>query len=83
MGEVYRARDTRLGRTVAIKVLSATLENDAQFRDRFEREARTISRLSHPNICVLHDVGHDQGRLFSFSSTSTGRRSNSDSHAAR
>jgi serine/threonine protein kinase/Tol biopolymer transport system component len=64
MGEVYRARDTRLDRTVAVKVLPEALEGDAQFRDRFEREARTISRLNHPNICVLHDVGHEQGVTF-------------------
>src|SRR2546428_10238893 len=58
MGEVYRARDTRLDRTVAIKVLPAQLAADAQFRERFEREARAISSLQHPNICALFDVGH-------------------------
>jgi len=57
MGEVYRARDTRLGRLVAVKVLSPELANDRQFHERFAREARTISQLSHPNICTLHDVG--------------------------
>jgi serine/threonine-protein kinase len=57
MGEVYKARDTRLERIVAIKVLSDGLVGDAEFRDRFEREARTISQLTHPNICVLHDIG--------------------------
>jgi len=57
MGEVYRARDTRLDRTVAVKVLSPELSSDPRFRARFEREARTISSLSHPHICVLHDVG--------------------------
>jgi eukaryotic-like serine/threonine-protein kinase len=57
MGEVFRARDTRLDRTVAIKVLSDMLAADPQFRERFEREARTISRLNHPHICVLHDIG--------------------------
>src|SRR5438034_5864228 len=61
MGEVYRATDTRLDRTVAIKILPETLSLDAQFRERFDREARAISQLSHPNICVLHDVGHQQG----------------------
>jgi eukaryotic-like serine/threonine-protein kinase len=57
MGEVYRARDTRLDRTVAVKVLKAVLADDPGFRERFEREARSISQLSHPNICTLHDVG--------------------------
>lgn len=57
MGEVYRAKDPRLDRLVAIKVLSATLAGDAEFRERFEREARSISQLSHPNICTLYDVG--------------------------
>jgi serine/threonine protein kinase len=60
MGEVYKARDPRLDRVVAIKVLSATLLGDPEFRERFEREARTISQLTHPHICVLHDIGHDQ-----------------------
>ena len=57
MGEVYRARDTRLGRTVAIKVLPSHVANDPQARERFDREARAIATLSHPHICVLHDVG--------------------------
>jgi Tol biopolymer transport system component/tRNA A-37 threonylcarbamoyl transferase component Bud32 len=57
MGDVYRARDTRLDRTVAIKVLKESLAADPEFRARFEREARAISQLSHPNICTLHDVG--------------------------
>ena len=57
MGEVYRARDTRLGRTVAIKVLPATASSDPDRRRRFEQEARAVSALSHPNICVLHDIG--------------------------
>src|SRR5215510_4137657 len=60
MGEVYRARDTRLGRDVAIKVLPAHLSNDPGRRERFEREARAVSGLNHPNICVLHDVGSQQ-----------------------
>jgi serine/threonine protein kinase/dipeptidyl aminopeptidase/acylaminoacyl peptidase len=59
MGEVYRARDTRLGREVAIKVLPQHLSTQAEVRARFEREARTISSLNHPNICVLHDVGRE------------------------
>ena len=57
MGEVYKARDTRLDRTVAIKVLPAALAADPERRARFEREARAISRLSHPHICALFDVG--------------------------
>jgi eukaryotic-like serine/threonine-protein kinase len=61
MGEVYRARDTRLERTVAIKILSAQLSSDPVRKQRFEREARTISSLNHPHICVLHDVGHQDG----------------------
>jgi Tol biopolymer transport system component len=59
MGEVYRARDTRLDRTVAIKLLAADIAADPQFRERFDREARTISSLDHPNICTLFDIGHD------------------------
>jgi serine/threonine protein kinase len=58
MGEVYRAKDTRLDRTVAIKILPAHLSSDPVLKQRFEREAKTILRLNHPNICVLHDVGH-------------------------
>jgi serine/threonine protein kinase/WD40 repeat protein len=57
MGEVYRARDTRLDRTVAIKILAAALASNPQFRERFDREARTISALDHPHICALYDVG--------------------------
>ncbi len=59
MGEVYRARDTRLDREVAVKILPAELAQNAQFRIRFEREAKTISQLSHPNICTLFDVGEN------------------------
>src|SRR5262245_27289754 len=61
MGEVYRARDTRLDRTVAIKVLSAELSSNPDLRQRFEREARAVSSLNHPNICTLHDIGHQDG----------------------
>ena len=61
MGEVYRARDTRLERIVAIKVLTAALAGDPQLRERFEREARAISSLNHPHICTLFDVGHQDG----------------------
>src|SRR5689334_2205359 len=59
MGEVYRARDTRLERTVAIKVLNSALVANPDTKARFEREARTISQLNHPNICTLYDVGHE------------------------
>ena len=58
MGEVYRARDTRLGRDVAIKVLPSHLSANSEVRARFEREARAISQLNHPHICTLHDIGH-------------------------
>ncbi|MGH9254272.1 MAG: protein kinase domain-containing protein, partial [Vicinamibacterales bacterium] len=61
MGEVYRARDTRLDRTVAIKVLPADVASTPERRERFEREARTVAALNHPHICVLHDVGRHDG----------------------
>lgn len=64
MGEVYRALDTRLDRAVAIKILPAHLADDPEARQRFEREARTISSLNHPNICVLHDIGNSDGMSF-------------------
>jgi serine/threonine protein kinase len=64
IGEVYRARDSRLGRMVAIKVLTEEVANDRKFRARFDREARTIARLAHSHICTLHDIGHDQGIEF-------------------
>jgi serine/threonine protein kinase len=64
MGEVYKARDTRLDRMVAIKVLGGPLAADQQFHERFEREARTISQLNHPNICTLHDVGKEESVRF-------------------
>jgi eukaryotic-like serine/threonine-protein kinase len=64
MGEVYRGRDTRLDRLVAIKILPAALAADAGLRDRFEREARAISSLSHPHICALFDVGRHDGTDF-------------------
>ena len=57
MGEVYRARDTRLGREVAVKVVPPSLSSSPQALQRFEREAKTISQLSHPHICALYDVG--------------------------
>ena len=61
MGEVYRARDTRLGRDVAVKVLPANLSASAESRARFEREAKLVSSLNHPNICTLFDIGHEAG----------------------
>jgi serine/threonine protein kinase len=61
MGEVYRAQDTRLGRVVALKVLPPHLSQDTAFRQRFAREARAVSSISHPNICALYDVGHHHG----------------------
>src|SRR5215469_3629162 len=64
MGEVYRARDTRLDRTVAIKVLNSSLTATPELKARFEREARAISQLNHPNICTLYDVGQDSGTDF-------------------
>jgi len=61
MGEVYRARDTRLERTIAIKILPAQFSSDPVRKQRFEREAKTISNLNHPHICVLHDIGSQDG----------------------
>jgi eukaryotic-like serine/threonine-protein kinase len=61
MGEVYRARDTRLGRDVAIKVLPSHLSSDEELKERFQREARAISSLNHAHICTLHDVGEQGG----------------------
>src|SRR5512134_3759322 len=64
MGEVYRAKDTRLERTVAVKVLPPHLSSSPESRQRFEREAKTISQLSHPHICALYDVGNQDGVEF-------------------
>ena len=61
MGEVYRARDTRLERIVAVKILSKEMSNDAVRKQRFEREAKTVSQLNHPHICTLHDIGSQDG----------------------
>src|SRR6266704_2762756 len=58
MGEVYKATDTRLKRTVAVKILPAHLSASSDLKQRFEREARAIAALNHPHICVIHDVGH-------------------------
>ncbi|MGB7864171.1 MAG: protein kinase, partial [Candidatus Sulfotelmatobacter sp.] len=65
MGEVYRARDTRLGRDVAIKVLPEALAHDADRLRRFEQEARTIAALNHPNILGIHDIGAHDGAPWS------------------
>ncbi len=64
MGEVYQATDTRLDRTVAIKVLPAHVANDPDLKQRFEREAKTVAALSHPNICPVFDVGEQDGINF-------------------
>jgi Tol biopolymer transport system component/predicted Ser/Thr protein kinase len=64
MGEVYRAKDTRLDRTVAVKILPSHLAESPELRQRFEREARAISALNHPHICMLHDVGQQDGIAF-------------------
>ena len=61
MGEVYRARDTRLERIVAIKILPDRFSDRSELRERFEREARTIASLNHPHICTLYDIGHQDG----------------------
>jgi Tol biopolymer transport system component len=61
MGEVYKARDTRLDRSVAVKILPAAFADNAQLKIRFEREAKTISQLTHPHICTLYDVGNENG----------------------
>src|SRR5579859_484920 len=61
MGEVYRGRDTRLDRIVAINVLPANSSTDPSLRQRLERKAKTVSKLSHPHICTLHDIGHQDG----------------------
>jgi serine/threonine protein kinase len=61
MGEVYRARDTRLDRTVAVKILPEHLSATLNLRQRFQREARIISSLSHPHICALYDIGQQDG----------------------
>ena len=66
MGEVYQARDTRLDRIVAIKVLPAELSTDPERRARFEREARTIGALTHPHICTLCDIGRPQSRRIAY-----------------
>src|SRR5687768_17140772 len=64
MGEVYRARDLRLGRSVAIKLLPASLSTNQEYLRRFEQEARAISALNHPNILTLFDIGEHEGTHF-------------------
>src|ERR1700730_11178118 len=64
MGEVYRARDTRLDRTVAVKILPSHLSSNPEAEQRFDREARSISSLNHPNICHLYDVGSQDGTSY-------------------
>src|SRR6202030_2579402 len=64
MGEVYRARDTRLHRTIAIKLVRPELARRADFRERFQREARAISALNHPHICSLYDIGEQDGLAY-------------------
>src|SRR5437879_11072640 len=64
MGEVYRARDTRLERIVAVKILPSHLSDNVTLRQRFEQEAKAVSSLNHPHICILHDVGHQDGTDF-------------------
>src|SRR5277367_4979402 len=61
MGEVWKARDTRLDRIIAVKVMPKHIATREDLRQRFEREARTVSSLNHPNICVLHDIGKQDG----------------------
>ena len=64
MGEVYKARDSRLDRLVAVKILSPAMAISSDARERFEREARAISRLSHPHVCALFDVGREGDTLY-------------------
>ncbi|HZN01960.1 MAG TPA: protein kinase, partial [Candidatus Polarisedimenticolia bacterium] len=73
MGEVYRARDTRLGREVAIKILPAAVAADHDALSRFEREARAVAALSHPNILAIHDFGVEGGRAYSVTELLDGR----------
>jgi serine/threonine protein kinase len=75
MGEVYRAMDTRLDRTVAIKVLASHLSSSPELKQRMEREARTISSLNHPHICHLYDIGSHNAPITSSWSSSKVRLS--------
>jgi serine/threonine-protein kinase len=73
MGEVYRARDTRLGRDVAVKILPEGFSEDRDLRLRFEREARVTASLNHPNVVAVHDVGETEGRMFLVTELVAGR----------
>jgi len=83
MGEVYRARDARLDRTVALKVLPGEFANDPERRQRFEREARAASRLSHPHICTIHDIGEQDGQPYLVMELLEGRTLRELMHAGR
>lgn len=63
MGDVYRTRDERLGRDVAVKMLPDVLAKDAQRRERFRQEARTVAQIRHPNACTLHDIAEEWERI--------------------
>jgi eukaryotic-like serine/threonine-protein kinase len=78
MGEVYKAKDTRLDRIVAIKVLPSHVSDDPALRERFEREAKAVAALNHPHICTLHDVGHQDGTDFLVMEYLMARHSRSD-----
>jgi protein kinase-like protein len=83
MGEVYRARDTRLNRIVAIKILPTDVQQDADRRQRFLREAEAVAALTHPHICTLHDIGYDAGVDYLVMEIWTARRWRCDSNGAR
>ena len=83
MGEVFRATDTRLERTVAIKVLYGLHAADVAARERFAREARAASALNHPHICTVHDIGETDGQPYLVIEYSTARRCSGVSSAVR
>src|SRR5213594_881317 len=82
MGEVYRARDSRLGREVAIKVLPAAFSQDADRLRRFEQEARAVGMLNHPNILVVHDIGTHEGAPYIVSELLEGKTLRGQLHAS-